>query len=167
MDIQVEKFSSSYVVRTLTQEDVEIMYMLCKSNPMYYEFHPPFITKKGIMEDLDAVPLGRCKSDKYFLGYFYDHKLIAILDFIDGYPITTCGYIGLFMMDKSQQGKQIGSFIISEVKKYTQALGFQELQLGYMKGNQESECFWMKQGFQPIGEKEIKEGIVVKMQYIF
>ena len=162
MKLDINKVSSTYNVRLLTIDDVEACYELCMGNPLYYEYHPPIITKEGIIEDMSALPPSIQMDQKYYIGFFDQETLVAIMDIIDGYPKPTCLYIGFFMMAKGYQGKQMGTTLIHEFISYAKSLSFYDIQLGYMKENKQSEHFWLKQGFNAIGEKAIDEGIVIK-----
>jgi RimJ/RimL family protein N-acetyltransferase len=102
---------------------------------------------------MEVLPPGKTKSDKYFLGYFEDDILIAVLDLIIGYPSKNTAYIGLFMMDIKVQGKGIGTKIIEELCEYLKNTGFQRVELAWVKGNPQSEKFWIKNNFNIIGER--------------
>ncbi len=153
MDIQ--GLSASCQVRFLRSEDVDAIYDLSCGNQIFYQYHPPFVTKESIMEDMDALPPGKGYEDKFYIGFFSDQRLIAVMDLILGYPEEQMAWIGLFMMDVCCQGKGIGSRIIQECLRYLKELGFEKVQLGVDKGNPQSSHFWQKNGFCPVTEKEI------------
>lgn len=44
------------------------------------------MTRKSIESDMVALPDNVDFKDKYYVGYFKNEKLIAVLDLIDGYP---------------------------------------------------------------------------------
>ena len=44
--------SKKYKVRKLTKNDIDIIYDLSKDNKIFYEYHPPFVTKESIINDL-------------------------------------------------------------------------------------------------------------------
>ena len=44
------------------------------------------MTRKSIESDMMALPNNIDIKDKYYVGYFKNEKLIAVLDLIDGYP---------------------------------------------------------------------------------
>lgn len=75
MDIQ--NFSTQFIVRTLTALDVPQIYELCKSNPLYYEHCPPFVSEERIRKDIAALPPHKTIEDKFYVGYFDGNKLIA------------------------------------------------------------------------------------------
>lgn len=156
-NFEIEKFSSQYIVRTLTPEDVEAIYGLSAGNPLFFEHCPPFVTRQSILEDMAALPPGKTYDDKFYVGFFDKGQLVAILDLILGYPEADTAFIGLFMVDRARQGGGLGSAIISQFASYLKTLGFARLRLAYAKGNPQSEAFWRKNGFQKTGEESRRE----------
>ena len=151
--IQLEKISNKYNVRRLDSSDVNTVLELCSRNTLYYQYCPPLITKEGVIQDMEVLPPGKTKSDKYYLGYFENDVLIAVLDLITGYPNESTAYIGLFMLDIKVQGQGIGTKIIEELCEYLKNTGFQRVELAWVKGNLQSEKFWIKNNFNDIGER--------------
>ena len=95
-------------------------------------------------------------KDKYYVGYFKNEKLIAVLDLIDGYPKKDIVFIGFLMIDISIQKNGVGSAIVNELIDYLTTLKYKEVRLGWINGNLQAEHFWIKNGFC-----SIKEGRVV------
>ena len=56
--IEVEKLSDKYHVRKLYRTDLEIIYRLSAENKVYYQYHPPFVTRKSILNDIAVLPVG-------------------------------------------------------------------------------------------------------------
>lgn len=92
--IELNKLSGDYSVRKLAKDDIGMIYDLCRKNEIFYRFHPPFVTKESIGEDMEALPPGRSREDKFYIGFFDWDKLIAVMDFIFGYPQENVVYIG-------------------------------------------------------------------------
>ena len=67
--MNIENLSNKYVVRKLDAEDVDAVFELCSKNSLYYQYCPPFITKNGVMEDMEALPPGKTKKDKYHQNF--------------------------------------------------------------------------------------------------
>ena len=106
------------------------------------------------MEDLSRTPPGKTADDKYFLGFFQkDQTLIAILDLIFDYPKPQVAYIGLFMLDVSEQGKGTGSNIMKGVFKQLANQGITCVRLGCIHGNVEAASFWKHNGFYTFKEQ--------------
>ena len=105
----VKAFSDKYVVRALTEEDVEEVYSLLSKNALYYEYCSPFVTRQRILNDMNALPSGKTIDDKYYIGFYQKDKLIAVLDLIDSYPEKKMAYISFFMTDVSVQNNGAGT----------------------------------------------------------
>ena len=155
--MKIEEFSNKYLVRILNEKDVPIIYNLCCGNPTYYEFFPPFTSHASILKDMLVTPPGKDKKDKYYIGFFDRDKLIAVMDFIDGYPEKNIAFIGFFMTDISIQKKGIGTQIISELCEYLGKSHYELVKLVYVKGNEQSRGFWHKNNF-------VENGIEIKQE---
>ncbi len=147
----VTNFSDQYHIRRLTEEDVEIIFSLCKQNRLYYEYCPPFVTKDSIRRDMQALPPKKNMEDKHYIGWFDGDRLIAVMDLIDGYPDARTAFIGFFMTDVSVQRKGVGGTIISELCEYLRVQRYKAVRLGWVKGNPQSEAFWHKNQFVETG----------------
>ena len=148
----INKLSKNYIVKLLSDKDVAAVYSLCSNNTLYYDFCPPFVTPESIEADMAAIPPGKGKDDKYYLGYYDKAKLIAVMDLILGYPDEETAYVGFFMTDVSVQGKGVGSAIISEMSQFICSQGYSDIQLGLVKDNPQAEHFWHKNGFKETGK---------------
>jgi len=164
MKIEVERLSKQFKIRNLEESDIPQILELCKKNPKYYKHCPPAVSVETIKKDMTMLPPGKTSEDKYYVGFFEDINLVAIMELIDGYPDEKTAYIGFFMMNMDFQGKGIGSKIIAEVCEYLRGQ-FSKVRLAYVKGNEQSEHFWLKNRFEKIGvEKEIESYTVVAME---
>ena len=165
--MNIEQVSKSYYARRLSLTDINDILNICENNIMYYEFFPPQASAESIKRDMEALPPNKTCDDKYYLGFYNNDKLIAIIDLILNYPEDKIAFIGFFMVDENQQGNGVGSIIIDELLQYLKSIAFVKVKLGYIKGNQQSEKFWLKNQFSIVGkESEIDEHIVVIMEKI-
>lgn len=153
--------SRRYDVRTIADGDVEKVYMLCRGNPMYYEHLGTVASPEDVRSDLKALPRGKSLDDKYYVGFFDGPSLVAVMDLIAGYPDDKTAFIGFFMMEKSFQGRGVGSAIIGGVLESMKKQGFGRVKLGYVKSNMQSAGFWRKNGFLPTGDEGNAEGRAV------
>lgn len=150
MDITL--LSSSFHVRKLNAKDIEKIYSLSVGNRIFYEFHPPFVTRDSIQEDMDALPPGKAYEDKFYIGFFSEDNLVAMMDLIRDFPEKHIAFIGLFMMDQQYQGRGIGSKIIGECVGRLRKFGFHAVRIGVDKENPQSFAFWQKNGFVTTAE---------------
>lgn len=145
--IDVKKLSKTYDVRRMEDPDAESILDLCLGNSLYYKYCEAEPTIEQILNDMHIVPPHTALSDKYYVGFFENDTLAAVMDLIDGYPEPEIAYIGFFMMNAAYQGKQIGSSIVSEVAEYLEMIGKRSIMLAIDKGNPQSTHFWKKNGF--------------------
>ncbi len=146
--LPIERISARYEVRRLTEADMPDLLALAQGNPLYYEHMHTRPTLENLTRDLTALPPRKTLDDKYFLGYYQDGSLAAVLDLITAYPDRSTAFIGWFILRKDLQGRGEGSAIIRELMF---RLPCRYVRLGYVKGNRESERFWKKLHFAPTG----------------
>ncbi len=146
--------SKKYNVRKLGANDVDIIYDMSCKNEIFYKYHPPFVTKESIVEDMNALPPNKSYGDKYYIGFFEGDSLVANMDLILGYPTDEIAFIGLFMTNIQYQNKGVGSNIIGDACIYLKQSGYKKVRIAVDKGNPQSNSFWQKNGFYIISEKE-------------
>ena len=161
----ISHLSTKYKIKKMGEEDVSGILKLENSNPLYFLYCPPKPCRETVLNDLKALPEGKSHEDKFYIGFFENDCLIAIMDFILSFPEKDTIFIGLFMMDSKESGKGKGSNIITEALTAWKSEGYKKVRLAYMKGNMQSRSFWRKCGFTEIGvEKENEHGIAVIME---
>ena len=101
---------------------------------------------------MHATPPGIGLPDKYFIGFCQEETLIAVMDLIEGYPKPDTAFIGFFMMNKSFQGKGIGTAIIQDTAAYLKTAGKRAIRLAIYQQNPQATHFWKKNGFLVIGQ---------------
>ena len=152
--MNIALLSKKYKVRKLDINDVDTIYDMSCKNEIFYKYHPPFVTKESIAEDMKALPPGKTYVDKYYIGFFESDSLVAIMDLILGYPTDETALIGLFMTNIHYQNQGVGSDIIRNVCNYLQQSGYKKVRIGVDKGNPQSNSFWQKNGFDIVSKKE-------------
>ena len=152
--MDIELLSKKYVVRRLDINDVDAVYDMSCKNKIFYKYHPPFVTKQSIVEDMEALPQNKSYDDKYYIGFFEDNTLVANMDLILGYPTEEIAFIGLLMTNVLYQNKGVGSQIVRDVCTYLKLLGYKKVRIGVDKENPQSNSFWHKNGFRIIAENK-------------
>ncbi len=148
----ISKLSSCFDVRKLDASDADSILELCRGNEQYYLYAEAKPTREQVLNDLQITPPGIGLSDKYFVGFYQNENLIAVMDLIDGYPEPDIAFIGFFMMSKALQGQGTGTAMIQETAEYLKAAGKKAVRLAIDKGNPQSTHFWKKNGFAVIRE---------------
>ena len=159
--MNVAMLSARYRVRVLLPEDAPKIVALCRGNPLFYRYCPPFVTEERVLADMRALPPEKEAKDKYYAGFFERDRLIAVLDLILDYPVEYSAFIGFFMTDISIQNRGIGSSIIGEICRMLKEGGYREMRLGWAKGNPQSSHFWQKNGFRETGDSYETDGYTV------
>ena len=137
------------IFKKLTINHLDSIYALCRSNLNYYHDCPPMVSKQSIIDDMNALPPNKQISDKYYMGIYMNHQLVAILDYIYEYPNNKTNWIGFFMVDHAFKRKHIGKQIIEHIIKQSN----HHLQLGVYENNLEAIKFWEALGFKRIKQK--------------
>lgn len=145
--MDIKGLSSKYVVKKLGNSDIQDIFNLCCENKLYYEYCPPMVTEESIKRDMTALPPNTKIDDKFYIGFYKEGKLIAVMDLIDGYPEQKIAYIGFFMTNVTIQKRGVGSEIISELCDCLKQKGFISIRLAWVKGNPQAEHFWLKNMF--------------------
>jgi hypothetical protein len=57
--MELQKVSRRYRIRLLQETDMDDILRLSESNPMFYEYCPPFVTRESILNDMKALPQER------------------------------------------------------------------------------------------------------------
>jgi hypothetical protein len=83
-------------VKLLNNKDLKDIYNLCVLNETYYKYCPPSPSIDSIRKDMQALPPKKTLEDKYFLGYYENDRLLAVMDLIDKYPNDKTVFIGFF-----------------------------------------------------------------------
>ena len=99
--IDVTDLSKSYNIKKLTINDIDTIYDFYKNNNRYFSYLDTTPSKQSVIEDMNETPNGISIDNKYFIGYYKENNLIAIIDLIDGYPNPNEAYIGLFMLTRT------------------------------------------------------------------
>ena len=155
--------STQYSVKTITEDDIQDVYNLCKENRRYYRYLHERPSKKNLTEVITKLPDGTGMEDKHFVGFYdEDGKLIALLDLITGYKEADDAFIGWFIVDAKIQGQGIGSQIFADIRAALAGLGYDKLRLGCVEGNEEGEKFWLSMGFSFNGAREEQEHYTVR-----
>ena len=94
--IDITMLSRIYFIRRLNESFVDDIYELCKGNPQFYQYSEAPLRKEQILSDLYLTPPGIGLEDKYFLGFYKNDVLVAVMDLVDGYPEKDICFIGFF-----------------------------------------------------------------------
>ena len=146
-------------LRPLEEGDLPLVFALYQRNTFYNSVAleaPP--TLESCREDLAALPPGRERRHKLFLGLFQESGLAAVLDLVEGYPEEGTLYLGLLELAGPLQGKGLGTHIFSALSQEAGAAGFQCIRLACLEENLPGLAFWAGMGFEEEGRSTLLKG---------
>ena len=150
--LNINTLTDKYKTRKLTEEDIDVVLKLYKTNQKYFDYFNDVPTKGTVKEDIYALPKGIELKDKYYLGLFDNDELVGVVDIIDGYPERGTIYFGLLMLDDKYKNQGIGSSIICDFCDELKKQGFKYIKLAYINKSEEANHFWRKNGFVDSGK---------------
>lgn len=159
--MEVQKLSKKYMVRKLNHSDIALIHEVMQGNPLYFQYCPPMATAQSIEDDMKALPPRTTYDDKYYIGYFEEERLVAVMDLILNFPNNETAFIGFFMMNLAYQQKGIGTEIFHDCCCVLAEENYNYIRLGVAMGNPQSEAFWTKNGFSRTGVEDVQERYTV------
>lgn len=148
-----------YSLQVISESNLGEVHAMLQTNTYFYEMTQGHgVTIEECREDITALPPGKSLESKTFFAIYENGKCIAVIDFIEGYPDETTGYLGLFVLDANRHGHGLGTRILNKIEETAKTQGFQYLQLGCYEANARGFFFWSKMGFQEIRRSERETG---------
>lgn len=149
--LPLDRLSDEMTVRELERSDIPEMLRVAQSNQLFYQYMRPDPTQENLAKDLMALPLGRTLADKHFFGWFDGSRLVAMMDLIMRHPKPETAFVGWFILDQARQGCGLGRRLVQDVLALLKSEGVEEVRLGRIEGNSQSEHFWHVCGFEENG----------------
>ncbi len=163
--MKIENITNTYKVRKFVETDIPAIYELCSENTTYYGYMKMQPTFDNLKEVFTERPPKVSMEDKYFIGFYKNDALIALMDFCVGYPEEKALYLGWFMVKKELQKTGVGREIIKDFISFLQNENIKAIELGCIKDNVEALNFWKKHGFLLTGlEADAGDYIVLGMR---
>lgn len=142
---------SEYKIKKLTEQDCLDIFNLYNSNPDYFnivEARPPNL--KDCMNDLMECPPNFLQEKKFFIGFYKEEQLFAVVDYLLGYPDEDIFYIGLYMIEGRNRAKGYGRTLVSDIIDVVINEGYKKLRLGVVSENLNAVNFWTRNGLKEI-----------------
>jgi hypothetical protein len=134
------------------------LYQLQKTNTYYFscvQDHP--VTYEEAVSDVTALPPNTKYRQKFYIGFYKNQELEAIMDYIEGYPSGKIAYIGLFMINGNKRRCGIGSGIICPFLNAAKKNQYEKVRLGCISENIQGYQFWDSMGFKEVDRVVTKE----------
>lgn len=74
--------SNQYDVRKILDKNIPDVVNLCEGNPLYYKHCLAAVSTEQIKIDLMALPPNKTYKDKYYIGFYSNDTLVAVMDLI-------------------------------------------------------------------------------------
>lgn len=149
MRLPLEYSSNIYQIKSISEEDIPDALSLYQENTPYCELTKTTPTEEILRDHLTSVPEGAASEDKFFVGYYQENQLIALLDLTVRYPLSSCAVINWFMVKKDLQKTGIGSRIVQELLFFLMESGIEYVRLDAIEEDQKAMHFWNTNGFFP------------------
>ncbi|OJK06329.1 hypothetical protein BRY75_13525 [Acinetobacter baumannii] len=146
-------------MKDLSKADLNRIYEICVSNPEYYQHMNENLSLKTIERLLIALPPTADIKNKKNIGFFMNNRLIGYLEMVQCYPDLDTVLIGFFVLEKTLQGKGLGSLIMKNLFNLLEKKEFKSVILSCPSTNEASLGFWKKIGFIQTEENEIFDDI--------
>ena len=139
---------SEYRIVPINEINIEEAFKLMKTNTYFYsKTQRHELTLDECIDDITALPPNTTLQQKFFIGIYLDDNLIAILDYVEGYPCTNIVYLGFFILHMDMHGKGLGKTFISTFLDSAKINKFEEVKLACYEANEIGYLFWSRMGF--------------------
>ena len=152
--LNINVLGIGYDVRRLTEADISDVFALAKGNRKFYRALGIKPSRARLTEIISDVPHGAVPNNKYFIGFYDQDDLVAVLDLITGYPQANEAFIGWFMVDADLQHQGVGSQIFADVRAAMQAQGYNRFEVACPEASEPGMAFWASQGFELTGQRD-------------
>lgn len=154
----LQELLPDYKIKKITEEDYENLYNLELSNIDYYLCtQGRAVTYEETVQDTVNLPPNTTRDQKFFVCFYDNEKLVAVMDYIEHYPSEEIVWIGLFMIDNSVKRKKLGTKIITEFINSLKKNDICKLQLGCAEANYVGLNFWKSFGMYELRRAVLKD----------
>jgi ribosomal protein S18 acetylase RimI-like enzyme len=98
-------------------------------------------------ELMHELPPGVAAHDKHVLGVDADGELVALIDFVRGFPEPDAWYVGLLVVAPEARSSGLGAALFAHAEQVARAHGGTVIRLIVQEQNPRALAFWTRQGF--------------------
>ncbi len=156
-----------YDIKKIEEADYQALHALHLSNTAYnayFDKRPISLAK--CIEGTKALPPNTSFEQKFYIGFHQNKQLVAVLDYVEGYPKDKVVWIGLLMIDANYQRQGIARKIVQHFINAVASSDYQSIQLGVIAKNSTAFAFWQKMGFIEIDRRYISSTVCAKLEVI-
>ncbi len=140
---EIRKRFETYEVRVIGEKDYLDVFHLHQSQPEFHALsNSEDVTLEYCIHDITMCPQDISRDRKYYLGFYKDQQLEAVVDLLVDYPERHTMWIGLLMIDSKLKGRGLGTLIVKRLIIAFRHLSFNAIQLGVIQKNIPGLHFW-------------------------
>ena len=144
----LRKELTEYRIVPIDENNVEDAFKLMQTNVYFYlKTQSHSLNLDECKEDITALPPNTNLEQKFFMGVYSGNDMIAVLDYVEGYPNENVVYLGFFMLHANNHGKGTGRQFINTFIQAAKNNDFLEIKLACYETNEIGYLFWSSMGF--------------------
>lgn len=147
----LEERLPEFEIRPIQEADFDSVINMQKADQEF------FVRTRGELPTVETLQTAisqlppRTKADqKHDVGIWQNGMLVAVLDYVDGYPGEGFVWIGFFMVAQESRKKGIGREVISAFLAAANAAENKAVRLGCNVENIDGHVFWEQMGFRDL-----------------
>lgn len=149
--IDLQELLPEYKIKKVSEEDYESLFNLESSNIDFYLCtQGRAVTYEEAINDTIELPPNTTQDQKFYIVFYDEDRLVAVMDYIENYPGKGIVWIGFFMVDANIKRKKLGTKIISAFENTLRKNNIQKMQLGCIDSNSVGMHFWKSLDMQEI-----------------
>ena len=153
-DLEISAFFNDREItaRFLNDTDQDVILLLLKACDDFSFLSSGLPSVEDDAHDLlTDQPAETSPDQKGVIGFFDgDHRLVAALDFLTGYPAEKIWFIGLLLIHPDLRGQGCGTRILSGFEALARTNQAKALMIGVLECNTAALRFWQANGFQEV-----------------
>ena len=139
----LQELLPKYKIKKISEEDYDNYYnLLLSNNDFFIMTEGKTVTFEEAVEDTFDLPPNTTMDQKFYICFYDNEKLIAVMDYIEHYPSKGIVFIGFFMINNNEKRKKLGTKIINEFVRALKKNGISKMQLACLDINHIGLHFW-------------------------
>lgn len=140
---ELRKELPTYEIDPIGSSAYAALYALEQSNTAYYrrlcghEVNWQYTVRSARM-----LPTGASPKQKQLLGFYRDGRLLAAIDFFEGWPQAGTVFVPFFMVHSDCQHKGFGTMLIHALFRVAWSAGYDKVSLRCRADNLGALAFW-------------------------
>ncbi|MEE0777017.1 MAG: GNAT family N-acetyltransferase [Bacillota bacterium] len=153
MDLDVLKQRMApYRLVEITDREHDGIWELYTSVGSYFRSFQPFpVSLEEALADIATLPEGADPEKKHSLAAYDGAAIVAVLDFIEDFPVMDMIWLGLLLVHRDFQNRGIGSMLLRSLESVALEQGCLRMIVAVGESDLSSRLFWQSKGFDVAG----------------